>query len=135
MASTHAYPQDTVFYTIVNDSIELFQINTNVDTQELSHATIDEDLVHGAIIEYGKIPDKLEATDAKIGEKEPPISPRLESALLDFIRSRLIERYGGDLNTAQYYYNRWRFQLQKKSGGKLKASKPRRVMPHPIVRI
>ena len=135
MASTHEFPQDTVYYTITNDSIELFQINDNVDNLDVAHQTLDEDLDKGAIVEFNRIPDKLDIEDANIGDKELPISPRLDSAVKDFVRSRLIEVNGGDLNTAQYFYQRYRQALSKKEGGKIKAGKPRRVMPDKIVRV
>ncbi len=135
MASTHPYPQRTIYYTIVNDSLELFQINEDVNNPDVAHQTLDETLSAGAVVEFNKIPQKLDATNANIGTMELPISPRLDSAVKDFVRSRLIELNGGDLKQAQYYYQRYRYQLSKKDGGKLKAGTPRRVMPDKVVRI
>lgn len=135
MASTHEYPQTTVFYRVTNNGIELIQINDDVDNLDNAHQSLDETLVNGAIVEYGKIPEKLDPYDAKIGDKELTISPRLDAAVKDFVRSRLIELYGGELQTALYYYNRYRYQLAKKDGGKLKPAIPHRAMPDKIVRV
>ena len=130
MASTHEYPNDTVFWRIRGiDEIELLMANDSADDFDTVYAALDESLVKGVIVDYLKIPQKLDIYDADIGSQESQMSSRLDAALLDYMRSRL------DKERKQEFYDNWRYQLAKKDGGKIKPTKPRRVMPDPVMSV
>ena len=132
MASTHSYPNDTVFWRIRGvDEIELIQVNDSVTDFDTVYAVLDETLVNGIIVDYLVVPKKLDIGDADIGSQESQISSRLDAAMLDYMRSRAEQ----DPKEKQRLYNNWRYQLAKKSGGKLKPSKPRRVMPDQVISV
>lgn len=129
MASTHEYPNDTVFWrTRGIDQIELLMANDDEDNFDTVYAVLDESLIKGIIIESLIVPKKLDIYDADIGSKETTMSNRLDAAFLDYIRSRLAEDGKG-------FYNNWRYQLAKKDGGKIKAYKPLRVMPDSVMSV
>jgi len=129
MASTHEFPNDSVLWRPHGiDEIELFMVNDDVNDFDTVYTTLDETLKDAIIVEFLKIPKKIDIFDADIGAQESPISSRLDSAMLDYIRSRLDEK-------GEKFYEQWRYQLAKKDGGKIKPWKPRRVMPDPIVSV
>jgi len=134
LSSKYTYPRRYLRWFIEDNKLALVTtgvVDSSVVVDSIFSA-IDESLDDGLLVYYKGGAPHLEMSE-DIHKEEPDINPRLHSALIDYILSRL---YGdkpdmneSDIISANRHYMAWKKRLGITNGGKLRYAGPKIPIP------